>query len=338
MSKIILKLKLMFLPILFMSTLISISSLSWFTIWIGLEINLMSFIPLMINKKKNFSFIKYFIFQSISSTSILIFSFSLMNLNFLNKLKLWISTMIYLSIIMKLGMPPFMNWFINIMNNLTWMNCLLLMTWQKIIPMFMMNLILTNKLLLKLNLILMMISSIYSAIISINLNSLKNLLSFSSINHMSWILLMMNMNFKFSILYFMLYSFITMTLIFFLIYNKINFLSELISLKKMSKNLLMNLFFIMMSMSGLPPSLGFFIKLTLILNMTKINFIIFSVMLISSSIMMFNYTRMLISNSMFFSIKYKNSIKKKKIKLFKYYSSWMNITNFLILNLILNLI
>lgn len=68
--------KLIFITTLIVGSLITISSSSWLGIWIGLEINLLSFIPLIIDKKNLFtneSTIKYFLVQVFGS---LIFLFT----------------------------------------------------------------------------------------------------------------------------------------------------------------------------------------------------------------------------------------------------------------------
>jgi NADH-ubiquinone oxidoreductase chain 2 len=66
--------RLLFYITLIIGTLISISSTSWLGAWLGLEINLLSFIPLMADKHNQFSTeaaLKYFLTQALASAILL---------------------------------------------------------------------------------------------------------------------------------------------------------------------------------------------------------------------------------------------------------------------------
>ena len=99
-----------FLTTLFIGTLISISSYNWLYVWIGLEINLISFIPLVISSgidRETESRLKYFLVQAMGS-GLLLFG-SLVLIRSPNSIiPGWVATyMIIFSLIIKLGIAPF---------------------------------------------------------------------------------------------------------------------------------------------------------------------------------------------------------------------------------------
>ena len=73
---------LLFISTVILSSLISISSSNWIYIWIGLEINLLSFIPLMISSGSEVeveSSLKYFLVQALGSSLILFSVFRILS-------------------------------------------------------------------------------------------------------------------------------------------------------------------------------------------------------------------------------------------------------------------
>lgn len=66
---------LLFLSVLVFSIFLVISSPTWFGAWVGLEVNLMSFIPVMLDRRNLIrveSCLKYFLVQAFSSLILLI--------------------------------------------------------------------------------------------------------------------------------------------------------------------------------------------------------------------------------------------------------------------------
>nr|WGL40188.1 NADH dehydrogenase subunit 2 [Aporia hippia] len=305
--------KMFFIFILFFSTLISISSNSWLGCWIGLEINLLSFIPLISSPKNLLSTeasLKYFLTQSIASINFL-FSILLMMILFKNFLmNNYISIMINSPLLMKMGSAPFFFWFPNIMEGLNWMNCFIIMTWQKISPMILLSYYMNNNFIM----IIMILNVIIGAINGFNQTSIRKLLAFSSINNLGWLMASLMISENMWLMYFILYSFMTSILCFlfstlniFYINQIMNF--NLISFIKIS--LLMNFF----SLGGLPPFLGFFPKWIIINFLIYNNMYITSfIFVMSSLIMLFFYIRLIYLSLMlnflklkWFKIKIKNN-------------------------------
>nr|YP_009352111.1 NADH dehydrogenase subunit 2 [Euschemon rafflesia]AQX44273.1 NADH dehydrogenase subunit 2 [Euschemon rafflesia] len=315
--------KMFFIFILFFSTLISISANSWLGCWIGLEINLLSFIPLISNSNNlmnSEASLKYFLTQSIASINFL-FSILLKMILMKNfELNLF-SILINSSMLMKMGSAPFHYWFPNIIEGMSWMNCFILMSWQKITPMILLSYYMNKNFLL----LIMIMNSIIGAIGGINQTSLRKLMSFSSINNLGWMMASIMISENLWLLYFILYSFLisVMCLLFYIM--NIFFINQLFifNMNFMLKLFLMFNFF---SLGGLPPFLGFFPK-WIIINFFMINnmFIISFIFIIMSLITLFFYIRIIYSCIMF------NYFKLKWFKI-------MIKNNFLLLIMIFSLI
>nr|YP_009437859.1 NADH dehydrogenase subunit 2 [Gastrolina thoracica]ATG33619.1 NADH dehydrogenase subunit 2 [Gastrolina thoracica] len=272
--------KILFFNTLIMGSLIAISAYSWFNMWIGLEINLLSMIPLM---KSNFnmypaeSTLKYFITQSLASTFILlaiIMSYNTQEIFSNNNIYLMIMNSALLT---KLGAAPFHAWFPEVIEGLNWLNSLLMLTWQKIAPMI---LIMYN---LKMTVFLsfiIMISVVIGGVMGINQISLRKILAYSSINHIAWMLAGMLFMSNIWMSYFIIYMMISINIIYiFYILNTFT-LNQLFS--KINSNKIIKMFFIFnfMSLGGLPPFLGFLPKWLVINNLINNNFYFISLLLI----------------------------------------------------------
>nr|YP_010417479.1 NADH dehydrogenase subunit 2 [Junonia chorimene]USF17534.1 NADH dehydrogenase subunit 2 [Junonia chorimene] len=316
--------KMFFLFIVFFSTLISISSNSWLGCWIGLEINLLSFIPLMSNPNNllnSEASLKYFLTQSIASINFL-FSI-LLNLLLLKNFYFndMMSILINSSLLMKMGSVPFHFWFPNIMEGLSWFNCFILMTWQKISPMILLSYYMNLKFLF----LVMIFNVLIGTISSFNQTSLRKLMAFSSINNLGWMLSALTISENLWMLYFSLYSlFISIMCFLFYIIN-IFYINQLFNLNLMFSikfSILINF----LSLGGLPPFLGFFPK-WMIINYLLCNnlFIISFIFTISSLIMLFIYIRIIYSSFMFYSIK----LKWYKIFIKNNFMIFINISSFI---------
>nr|UZZ43662.1 NADH dehydrogenase subunit 2 [Micrasema sp. XG-2021] len=309
--------KMLFMFMMIMSTLFTLSSNSFMNMWMGMEINLISFIPLMVNKFNNLSsqsMMKYFLIQSISSINFLFSSITITYLNKwfynLNYLNLLILMILNLSLLMKMGAAPFHFWFPKTMKGLTWINCLILSTWQKIIPMI----ILYNSCLMKIIFLSCIMSALIGSIMGLNQTSLILLMSYSSINHISWMLISLMMNFNLWMIYFFIYSFINFILM--ITFNKIKIFNlNQIFLNKMN---LINYFILLnlLSLGGLPPFLGFLSK-WMVINflINKFMYMLSILLVMTSLINLFFYIRMTYSYMMikfneikFFSLKVEKSL------------------------------
>nr|YP_009743875.1 NADH dehydrogenase subunit 2 [Clanis bilineata]QIE12636.1 NADH dehydrogenase subunit 2 [Clanis bilineata] len=312
--------KMFFLFILFFSTMISISANSWFGCWIGLEINLLSFIPLISNSNNLLSSeasLKYFLTQSIASMNFLFSILIKMTLMKNFEMNNFISIMINSSLLMKMGSAPFHFWFPNISEGLSWFNNFILMTWQKITPMILLSYYLNMKFLY----IIIMINVMIGAIGGLNQTSLRKIMAFSSINNLGWMIFSIMISENLWMFYFFMYSFL-ISIMFFLFYVLNMFFINQLFINNMKFMIKMNLLINFLSLGGLPPFIGFLPK-WIIINFLMINkfYLLTFIMVMSSLITIFFYIRIIYSSFLF------NYFKMKWFKIYLK-NNFMNLINF----------
>nr|YP_009472921.1 NADH dehydrogenase subunit 2 [Macrosaldula sp. PJ-2017]AST10151.1 NADH dehydrogenase subunit 2 [Macrosaldula sp. PJ-2017] len=286
--------KMLFLIMLFLSTTIVISSDNWLAMWIGMEINLMSFIPSIAKSKNNFSSeacMMYFLVQTMGSivllASILLSPMIMISPIMMDKM---VAATMMISVLIKMGMSPFHMWVPEIMEKMSWNNCLLLMTWQKIAPMMVLTNLLPNKNFIMLPVIL---STVAGAIGGLNQTSMRKIMAYSSISHSGWMVACMNFEHKMWMMYFMIYSVMNMMVINMFNKNSIFYINQM-QMYMTSMFNKTNYFIMMMSLGGLPPFLGFLPKWMVIQTMMSSNlYMPIILMMMMSLITLFYYLRMM---------------------------------------------
>nr|YP_010327167.1 NADH dehydrogenase subunit 2 [Dryocoetes hectographus]UJG10828.1 NADH dehydrogenase subunit 2 [Dryocoetes hectographus] len=287
--------KLLFYSMLISGSIISISSLSWFCSWIGLEINLLSFIPLMKTQKNKFSSestSKYFLTQAMASF-ILLFSIILFtnskefNFEYNNLSSMLMSS----AILMKMGAAPLHFWLPEVTSGLSWNSNLILLTWQKIAPMILISYLnLINSLMI----LFIISSSIIGSLGGLNQVCMRKILAYSSINHISWMLSSLLCSMNTWVIYFLIYSFTSMIIIKTLKHWKIFFMSQMNNIKNKTKIIFMMNFF---SLGGLPPFLGFLPKWITINQLSNsLFFSLSTILILSTLIALFFYLRISFSS------------------------------------------
>nr|ATG33632.1 NADH dehydrogenase subunit 2 [Gastrolina depressa] len=309
--------KIMFFNFLILGTLISISAYNWLSMWIGLEINLLSIIPLMKSNNNNFpaeASLKYFITQAFASTMIL---FTIMlSLNFTdyipNNLNYSYMMILNSALLMKMGAAPLHSWFPEVIEGLNWMNSLILLTWQKLAPMI---LIMYN---LKMTIFMSWIiitSAIIGSILGLNQISMRKILAYSSINHIAWMLSSMLFLKNFWLMYFIIYSLITLNIIMILYFFNIFYLNQLMMTINLNKMIKMFYICNFLSLAGLPPFLGFLPKWMVINSLIENNFYTLSfILILSTLIALYFYLRVTFSTFTIYMSEI--LIKVEKINLF----------------------
>uniref|UniRef100_UPI0030E57AF5 NADH dehydrogenase subunit 2 n=1 Tax=Dolycoris indicus TaxID=1982384 RepID=UPI0030E57AF5 len=270
----------LFIITMMMSTMIALSSNNWISMWMGLEINMMSFIPIILNKSNKSSAeaaMIYFLIQSLSSMILMIMVLiSMMKYSMSNNM---IKLMITSSILMKLGAAPFHIWVPEMMSKISWYKGMLLMTWQKLAPLMMISNIHTSSTIINL-------STIWSVVIGsiggINQSSLRKLMGYSSINHLGW-MIAINKSLNLWLLYFIIYSVMNMMICQMFSNMKIYFTNQMSSMN-MNNNEKISLSIMMLSMGGLPPFIGFMPKWLVIQNMINSKEIIICVIMVMCSL------------------------------------------------------
>nr|YP_009488070.1 NADH dehydrogenase subunit 2 [Anopheles pseudotibiamaculatus]AWB99941.1 NADH dehydrogenase subunit 2 [Anopheles pseudotibiamaculatus] len=262
-----------FLFTLIFGTFVTISSNSWLGAWMGLEINLLSFIPLMNDNKKNLltseSSLKYFLTQAFAS-SILLFAIIMVMFLYNNNFFLiqkFNEILILSTLLLKSGAAPFHFWFPEVMEGLSWINGLILMTWQKIAPMM----LISYNFMYNFFMMSIIMSMLIGSLGGLNQSSIRKLMAFSSINHLGWMLLAMMNNEMLWLTYFMIYSFLSFSIIFMLNNFKLFYFNQIFNISMMNPINKLFIFLNLLSLGGLPPFLGFLPKWLVIQSLISMN-------------------------------------------------------------------
>nr|ARW70300.1 NADH dehydrogenase subunit 2 [Kaburagia rhusicola ovatirhusicola] len=269
--------KITFITLMMFSSMMAISSSNWLSMWMGLELNLFTFIPILNFKTSIYSIestMKYFLIQAFASIILLMFMIN-KSLFFM----IQINMMMIIPLLMKLSLMPFHLWMPSMIEGLNWMSCFLLMTWQKITPMIMISYLNLNK-----SMIFIITLLSLNNLFGMNQNSIRKILAMSSINNSSWMLIAITMNENLWMNYFLIYSMLNMLMIYILWMYKINYINQL---KFFNFNFFfkLNMLMLIFSIMGLPPMLGFLMKWMLIKTLIYNKMIMILIMLITTAIL-----------------------------------------------------
>nr|YP_010692574.1 NADH dehydrogenase subunit 2 [Tricentrus gammamaculatus]WBV77315.1 NADH dehydrogenase subunit 2 [Tricentrus gammamaculatus] len=271
-----------------MGVTIAISSNNWLTIWLGLELSMMCFIPIMSKKFKlnSESCIKYFIIQSLSS-SIMMMGVIMMSMSI-------VGTMILMmSILLKLGVTPMHTWVISIIEGMNYYSIFLMLTLMKLAPINMLSYLNEN-----FNLFMIM-GWLVGSISGLNQNSIKKIMAYSSIFNMSMIISSIN-SLEIWLTFFIMYSASLMLLNYLVTQLNLNFINQMI-INNFNAPVKICCWLALLSMGGFPPLPGFFGKLLVIkFLITENELLAITIMVTTSLIVMFFYTRMVIMTTMLF--------------------------------------
>nr|YP_009383951.1 NADH dehydrogenase subunit 2 [Conus quercinus]ARS74450.1 NADH dehydrogenase subunit 2 [Conus quercinus]QDP70833.1 NADH dehydrogenase subunit 2 [Conus quercinus] len=312
---------LMFLFVMGFGTLLSLSSVHWLGIWAGLEMNLIGFLPLLIYQKKiseSESAVKYFVIQALGSGLLIFGSLLSFKTSFSWDVVLGGEAITGLCVLVgglsvKLGVFPFHYWVPSVMAGLSWMSCMLLATWQKLAPLFLL-LSLSELGDLKELLVLFCIMSAGSALIGgaggLNQTQIRALLAYSSIGHLGWMVFVMLHSEWCMKLYLYIYLGITLCLFMSLWLEDSTVMKNVNSFKYSSTYQLVIMLFLL-SLSGLPPLLGFVSKWLVVFigSGGSVSFILF-LLILGSLMSLFYYLSLFFS---FFLVSFKGTGSKLDI-------------------------
>nr|YP_010381683.1 NADH dehydrogenase subunit 2 [Pseudosymplanella nigrifasciata]UDL72058.1 NADH dehydrogenase subunit 2 [Pseudosymplanella nigrifasciata] len=309
----------MFLMMMTTSTLMVYSSSSFSMSWMSMEMNMIMFLPMITKSKKmKDQSMKYFIIQNLSS-SILLLSM-IMNLKIETPINF--EKLMMISLMMKMGMIPFHLWLISFMEKLSWMNCFFMNSIQKISPI----LIIPQMINFKYTLMPMIFSLLIAPIAMLKLNSLKKIMAYSSIYNSPWMISSIFLSKKLFIMFFIIYSLMNFTFMKKMENQNSLFLNQITEKNSLNK---LNFVINMISISGMPPTLGFMPKWMILIKMNEVSFMISIAMLFSSFISTFIYLKVVSSMLM------NQTTKKKFFKMKKMYELEITINILGLLNFIM---
>nr|QZK21428.1 NADH dehydrogenase subunit 2 [Amitermes sp. ANIC 0405] len=296
--------KVLLLITLVSGMLVSVSSNSWLGAWMGLEINLMSFIPLMSNVKNMYNTeasLKYFIVQVLASATLL-FMVVMKTLTedlFTFESSTYTPMIICTPLLLKSGAAPFHWWFPGVMEGLSWENCALLMTVQSAAPLMLMSYLIDIN---AFTLSIILMSTIVGAIGGMNQTSMRKILTYSSINHTGWMLIALTTSENLWMVYFMIYSTLALTVVSAIKLSGVSFINQTMMTNKENKLMKFMMFTSLLSLGGLPPFLGFLPKWIVIQAMIANNMTpLATIVVVTSLITLYYYLKISYSSFMILS-------------------------------------
>lgn len=291
----------LFSATLILGILVATCSNSWFGAWIGLELNLLSFIPLISIKDNQYSSeaaLKYFLIQALGSTILLISGIMI-----IIKMQAF-SASLSGALLLKSGSAPFHFWFPPTLEGIIWPQALILITIQKIAPISLLSYYITEQ--STLISLAVIISAIVGALGGLNQTLLRKLLAYSSINHIAWIITALIISESTWLVYFILYSLISVSVVSIFYFIQTFHFSHLINQVTSKPILKAAIFISLLSLGGLPPFTGFVPKWIIIQQLcSSRNFILLFILLASSLFTLFYYLRITLSSFMLNSVKTK---------------------------------
>nr|QEN17745.1 NADH dehydrogenase subunit 2 [Nothobranchius serengetiensis] len=256
-------------------TTVTMMSSHWLLAWMGLEINTLAIIPLMIKEhhpRAVEASTKYFLIQA-AAAAMLLFA-STMNAwltgvweisQMMHPLPLILTTM---ALALKMGLAPMHSWLPDIMQGIDLKIALVLATWQKLAPfslLFQIN-----------NSTLMILLGLTSVILGgwggLNQTQLRKVMAYSSIAHLGWMLMVLQLLPPLSWIALMTYIILTFSLFSTFLLNKATNINSL-SISWMKAPTLTALTpLVFLSLGGLPPLTGFLPKWMILQELTKQGF------------------------------------------------------------------
>nr|YP_009240925.1 NADH dehydrogenase subunit 2 [Neoscona adianta]ALF63159.1 NADH dehydrogenase subunit 2 [Neoscona adianta] len=257
-----------------MSIMMTLSSNDWILIWVGLEINMMSFIALMFmhTSKGVEACMKYFFIQSLGSGMLMMMFYSEF---------FWFDYIVLTVLSYKIGGGPFFFWFPSLCESLSWGSCFLLMTIQKILPLALISFLVSTFLW-----VIIFSSIVVGAVGSMNQKKMKRLMAYSSIHHIGWILMCNFLGEMMWLIYLIVYTMLISGIMIILMNDNI---LDVGSLWKISSK--WSFVLGMLSMGGMPPLLGFYLKWWMFYYLMSLDFSLLFLMVVMSVLMFYVYFR-----------------------------------------------
>nr|AEO50779.1 NADH dehydrogenase subunit 2 [Gekko subpalmatus] len=280
------------------STIITMSSHHWLTAWIGLELNTLSILPMIIKShhpRATEATMKYFLVQAMAAAMIL----------FASILNAWqtgnwsithtsphTTTIITIAIMLKLGLAPLHAWYPEVLQGATMNTALIISTWQKLAPLTLLYLINNN---LPPNTILLMgfTSALIGGWLGLNQTQTRKIMALSSIAHMGWLIITLNLSSHLTMLTMTIYIIMTTAMFMSLNITMTKTLTEMGTTWSQSPLLTTTMMITLMSLGGLPPLTGFTPKWLILSSLCDMKLLLLGIALAMASLpSLFFYIRL----------------------------------------------
>nr|QOZ41287.1 NADH dehydrogenase subunit 2 [Tupaia montana]QOZ41300.1 NADH dehydrogenase subunit 2 [Tupaia montana]QOZ41313.1 NADH dehydrogenase subunit 2 [Tupaia montana]QOZ41326.1 NADH dehydrogenase subunit 2 [Tupaia montana]QOZ41339.1 NADH dehydrogenase subunit 2 [Tupaia montana] len=290
---------------IFSGTMITMTSSHWLLAWMGMEMNMLAFIPILMKKstpRSTEAAAKYFITQA--TASMILMMAILINASYTGQWTIMkvanypASLMITIALMMKLGLAPFHFWVPEVTQGVPLQAGMLLLTWQKLAPISILCQISTS-----LNTTLTTLTALTSILVGgwggLNQTQLRKIMAYSSIAHMGWMIAILPYSIPATILNLLIYILITTAVFMILMLNNTTTTLMLSQLWNSTPLLTTMLMMLLLSLGGLPPLTGFLPKWIIIQEMTKNDSIIVPTLMAMMALLnLYFYMRLIYSTSL----------------------------------------
>nr|QDP17852.1 NADH dehydrogenase subunit 2 [Parachtes riberai] len=244
----------------------------WFVVWLGLELNMISFLMLS-HMFNNIIIIEamasYFFIQSLASGVLV----SMMYLG-------WSYVVWCMILMLKMGVGPFFGWYVSVVKSFSWWVNYILMVFQKIVLLMLMMEV-TTMFVFYVGMLSMFIGFM-GVLGQVNL---KVLMGYSSIFHGGWMFMLMEEKNSMWWMYFLLYGLMMLSIV--SILNSQMMLSIYISVGLSKYGLIL----VMLNLAGIPPFVGFIMKWMSFYFLWMFDYWLMIVMVLVSLFMLYAYFR-----------------------------------------------
>nr|ANH54918.1 NADH dehydrogenase subunit 2 [Mammuthus primigenius]ANH54983.1 NADH dehydrogenase subunit 2 [Mammuthus primigenius]APA38868.1 NADH dehydrogenase subunit 2 [Mammuthus primigenius]APA38881.1 NADH dehydrogenase subunit 2 [Mammuthus primigenius]APA38933.1 NADH dehydrogenase subunit 2 [Mammuthus primigenius] len=293
------------LTTLLAGTLITMMSSHWLTAWMGLEMNMLTMIPILMkttNPRSTEAATKYFMTQATASMMLMMaLTINLMYSGQWSIMKMTnpvASNVALMALMTKLGSAPFHFWVPEVTQGVELTSGMILLTWQKLAPLSLLYQMATYT-----NTSLIYLSGLLSILIGgwggLNQTQLRKILAYSSISHMGWMLIILPFNPTLTLLNLAIYILLTLSIFMILANTLTTSMSSLTLMWNKTPAMTIMLMTTLLSLGGLPPLSGFTPKWLMIHELTKNNSIIMPLtMAIMTLLNMYFYMRLIYYSSL----------------------------------------
>nr|QGZ04977.1 NADH dehydrogenase subunit 2 [Phrynocephalus forsythii] len=250
-----------------MGTIMTMSSSNWLMAWIGLELNMLAILPIISKPKTtraSEATIKYFLTQAIASAMMLLSStanaWQTGSWNILELKNKFSTTIMALSLMMKMGAAPVHFWLPEVLQGTTLQTALLITTWQKLAPITLMYMI-SNNIQPTLLTSAGILSMVVGGLGGINQTQLRKTMAYSSINNLGWTIMIMALSPNLAIMNISIYIIMTIPIFLMMTNASTKTLQNLTTTWTTSTTMTLSIALLMLSISGLPPFTGFMPKM-----------------------------------------------------------------------------
>lgn len=235
-------------------------------------------------------------------------------------------------LLIKIGAAPFHFWFPGVIEGLSWTNNFILITWQKIAPLILISYFILPNLFR----VIIFFSIFIGSLGGLNQTSLRKLIAFSSINHLGWILAAIILNENLWEFYFLIYTFLSLTILILFDILKIFHINQTFFIINNNPLIKFIIFTLLLSLGGLPPFLGFTPKWLVIQFLTINNHILLIIFMVCLTLItLYYYIRICYASFLinYWEINWFNKLQLNSTKIsILLFLSFISISGFILIN------